>query len=106
MFTWLAVFIGRLLSGEKQEKATSKDWRLGGSIFLVFPVVFWLSSYVGNDFLDHADVGGIFLYLMSYITFFVLAVMFCFRWIPTRLLFLFAFAAWLLLVWRWGWHGK
>ena len=105
MHSWLAMIIGRLISGEKWEKSTSLDWRLGGSGLLMLPVMLWLFTHVGDDFLKHASVTGIFFYLMGFML--ICAVVFwcCFRWIPTKLLYLIAALVWAFVIWRMGFHG-
>ena len=105
MHSWLVLFIARLFAGEKLEKETPQDWRLEGSFFFAMPVMLWLFTYVGNEYLKHANVGGIFLFVMGFVAISLLTVAVCFKWIPTKLLFFFAVIAWSLIVWRWGFNG-
>ena len=105
MIFWLTTFIARLIGGEGREKATPKDWRLGGSILFLIPVFLWFFAHLGKHFLDHAGVVMIWLYFMTAGIILLLAIVFCAKVVPTKGLFILAAIAWAALIWAVGWHN-
>jgi hypothetical protein len=104
MFFWLATFFARLVGGEGQKKATPKDWRLAGSIFFLVPIFLWLFAYLGRRFLDHGGVMMIWLYFVTAGIILLLALLFCAKVVPTKVLFILGTTAWAVLIWAIGWH--
>ncbi|ACB76331.1 hypothetical protein Oter_3051 [Opitutus terrae PB90-1] len=52
MQTWLAIFIGRLLRGERLEKPTPYDYRLWFGVLFLTPVLIVAFTKLGRPIFD------------------------------------------------------
>jgi len=96
---WLALFILRLMMGERFRKATPTElrWYSGGFAFL--PIWMALFVHLGHSYLEHAGGIGIFGYMMAFIlgAFLLLAVWA--RFIPSDVSWWVGGVIWVIALW-------
>jgi len=99
MQTWLAIFIGRLLSGERLEKATPYDYRLWFGILFLTPVLLVAFTKLGRPALD-ASTFWLWLGVTCFGLVAVASGLLVARFVPARVSLALSVISWIsLFVW-------
>jgi len=94
MPTWLTIWLGRWLGGERLRKATANDYRVWfGSLFL-FPIVALSYVLINQRYLRDAGIVAIWAVLAAHMIAYLIAIFVCSRFVPAKLSLLLAFVSW------------
>jgi hypothetical protein len=94
MPTWLTIWLGRWIGGERLRKATSYDYRYWfGSLFL-FPIVALSLIWFYQRFFRASGVVVIWAVLAVHMLAYLIANLACGRFVPVKLSLLLAFVSW------------
>jgi len=99
MQTWLIVFLGRILRGERLEKATPDDYRLWFGILFLTPVLIVAFTKFGRPIFD-ASPFVLWLGVTGFSLVTVVAVLLVARFLSARVSLVLSAISWILLfVW-------
>jgi hypothetical protein len=105
MYGWLIVFLGRLMGGERLQKATQLDYRFQFGFFALFPLLVAIFAFapVGKRIMDHGSTLAIWTYSVSMGLMGYVALVLWGKWIPAPISLVAGICIWIAAFWV-AWH--